>query len=124
MGRGFKFENRAGISEAWPGSICMLDLVAKLKTGKSYVGLVKAEHILYGSPSLLIHLHILFNAMLQHGFIPTLLLRGSISPLVNDRDGELSDSSNYRAVSCPTEACWHHLQQVLWLCSRAQRPQG
>ena len=77
----------------------MLDMVPKLKAGKSYVGLVKAEHILQGSTKLLIHLHILYNAMLQHSFVPTLLLRGNISPLIKDREGDLSDSSNYRAIT-------------------------
>ena len=77
----------------------MTDMVSKLKPGKSYVGFVKAEHILYGSTKLMAHLHILYNAMLQHSFIPTLLLRGNISPLVKDREGDLADSSNYRAIT-------------------------
>lgn len=77
----------------------VIDMVTSLKGGKAYVGLVKAEHILNGSPKLLVHLQMLFNSMLQHGFIPSLLLRGNISPLVKDRDGSLSDSSNYRGVT-------------------------
>ena len=77
----------------------MIDMLSKLKAGKSYSGLIKAEHILHGSPKLAIHLHILFNAMLQHSYIPTLLLRGDISPLVKDRDGNMSDSANYRAIT-------------------------
>ena len=77
----------------------MIDMTKKLKAGKAYVGFVKAEHILHGSPQLLIHLHILFNAMLQHSFIPSTLLRGNITPLVKDRDGVLSDSANYRAIT-------------------------
>ena len=77
----------------------MIDMASKLKPGKSYVGFVKAEHILHGSPKLMIHLHVLFNAMLQHSYIPTHMLRGNISPLVKDRDGDLSDSSHYRAVT-------------------------
>ena len=77
----------------------MIDMSSKLKLGKSYVGLVKAEHVLYGSPKLMIHLQILFNAMLQHSYVPTNMLRGNISPLVKDRDGDLTDSSNYRAIT-------------------------
>ena len=34
-----------------------------------------------------------------HYKTPTLLLRGNISPLVKDRDGNISDSSNYRAIT-------------------------
>ena len=77
----------------------MLDVVSKLRTGKSYAGFIKAEHVLHGSPKLVIHLHILFNAMLQHSYVPTLLLRGNISPLVKNRDGNVSDSGNYRAIT-------------------------
>ena len=44
-------------------------------------------------------MHILFNAMLQHSFIPTLMLRGNICPLVKDREGDLSSSSNYRPIT-------------------------
>ena len=77
----------------------MIDMVSKLRAGKSYVGLVKAEHVLNGSPKLLVHLHILFNSMLQHSFIPTPLLRGNISPIVKDRDGNMSDSGNYRPIT-------------------------
>ena len=32
-------------------------------------------------------------------FIPTMMLRGNITPLVKDRDGDLSDSSNYRPIT-------------------------
>ena len=77
----------------------MIDMVSKLKPGKSYAGSVRAEHIINGSPKLIAHLHILYNAMLQHSFVPTLLLRGNIAPLVKDREGDLSDSSNYRAIT-------------------------
>ena len=77
----------------------MVEMISKLCTGKSYAGFVRAEHILHGSPKLAVHLHILFNAMLQHSYVPTLLLRGNISPLVKDRDGNISDSGNYRAIT-------------------------
>ena len=77
----------------------MVDMLSGLKTGKSYTGFIKAEHILYGTPKLAVHLHILFNAMLQHSFVPTLLLRGNITPLVKDRHGDMSDSANYRAIT-------------------------
>ena len=37
--------------------------------------------------------------MLQHSYIPHMLLRGNISPLVKDRDGDMSDSCNYRPIT-------------------------
>ena len=77
----------------------MEEMISKLCVGKAYAGYIRAEHVLYGSPKLTIHLHILFNAMLQHSYIPTLLLRGNISPLIKDRDRNVSDSNNYRAIT-------------------------
>ena len=77
----------------------MKEMIVKIKTGKSYVGFVRAEHILHGSPKLLVHLHLLFNAMLQHSFVPSSLLRGNITPLVKDREGDASDSGNYRGIT-------------------------
>ena len=37
--------------------------------------------------------------MLQHSFIPSPLLRGNITPLVKDRDGDLSNSGNFRPIT-------------------------
>ena len=77
----------------------MLDIVKKLKIGKSSAGICKPEHILYGCPELLCHLHILFNGMLQHGFVPTEFLKGTVTPIVKDSQGDLSDSKNYRGIT-------------------------
>jgi hypothetical protein len=55
----------------------MLSIVGKLKPDKCYSGNFKAEHISKEAPELMVHLHILFNSMLQHGFLVSDLLRGS-----------------------------------------------
>ena len=50
------------------------DIIAisgKLKVGKSYNSFVTAEHLLHGSPKLMVHVHILFNAFIQHSFVPS-----------------------------------------------------
>ena len=77
----------------------MVDIVSKLKTGKSSSGDIKPEHVLYGSITLLIHLHLLFNALLQHGFVVSDFLQGIITPIVKDTQGDLSDCSNYRGIT-------------------------
>ena len=77
----------------------MLDIVVKIKLGKSSSGLFKPEHLFYGSPDLLCHLHLLFNGLLQHGYVPIDFLRGSISPIIKDSYGDLSDTSNYRGIT-------------------------
>ena len=80
----------------------MINMVSKLRTGKSYTGFIRAEHILNGSPKLIVHLHMLFNAMLQHSFVPSSLLRGSITPLIKDNEGNISSTSNYRPITLST----------------------
>ena len=62
--------------------IDMIDKVSRLRSGKSYVGFIMAEHVMHGSPKLMIHLQILFNAMLQHSFIPALKVEGATSVLM------------------------------------------
>jgi len=70
----------------------MLDIVGRLKTGKATAGFIKQEHIIYGSTELIAHMHISFNGMLQHGFVPTDFLKGIISPIVKDPQGDMSSS--------------------------------
>ena len=48
----------------------MVEIANKMKPGKATAGFVRYEHILLGSPKLLYHLHILFNAMIIHGYVP------------------------------------------------------
>ena len=66
---------------SWPE---MLDVLSTLQTGKATASFLKAEHILYGSPQLSYHIHILFNAMIQHCYVPYDFLNGSITPLIKD----------------------------------------
>ena len=80
----------------WPQ---MLDVMSKLKLGKSSASFVKAEHIIYGSPKLAWHLHLLFNAMVQHSYVPYEFLNGVISPLIKDSEGDHSDPQNYRGLT-------------------------
>ena len=51
------------------------------------------------SHKLLVHLHILFNSMLNHGYVPHEFLCGTITPVIKDRNGDASSPSNYRPVS-------------------------
>ena len=77
----------------------MLSIVEKLKLGKSTSGRCRPEHILHCCPSLMSHLHILFNGLLQHSYVPIEFLRGTITPIVKDSQGDLSDTSNYRGIT-------------------------
>ena len=77
----------------------MVELVSKIKVGKATAGVVKPQHFIHGGPRILQHFQILFNGMLQHGFVPTSFLKGTITPVVKDNSGDLSDTSNYRGIT-------------------------
>ena len=77
----------------------MMDVMAKMKIGKSNSGKIRPEHVFYGSPKLTIHLHFIFNAMIQHGIVVDDFLRGTITPIVKDNQGEVSDPHNYRGIT-------------------------
>ena len=77
----------------------MITITGKLKLGKSTNSNITAEHILHGSPKLIVHLHLLFNSFLLHGFVPTSFLKGTISPTVKNSSGNLNSSDNYRGIT-------------------------
>ena len=77
----------------------MVNIMSKLKPGKASGSFIKAEHILAGCPQLTIHLHLLFNAMIQHGYVPTDFLKGVITPILKDSEGNISSLDNYRGIT-------------------------
>ena len=58
------FDNHANdsISPMYFSWSNMLDILARVKPGKSSSGLIRPEHILHGSLKLPFHLHLLFNS--------------------------------------------------------------
>ena len=77
----------------------MVTIMSKLKAGKASGSSIKAEHILNGCPQLTIHLHLLFNSMIQHGYVPSDFLRGVITPIIKDAEGDISSIDNYRGIT-------------------------
>ena len=77
----------------------MLNVLAELKTGKSSAGSIRPEHVLHGSVKLAFHLHLLFNAMIQHGVVVSDFLKGTITPIVEDTQGDISDCNNYCGIT-------------------------
>ena len=73
--------------------------LSEIKIGKASSGLIKSQHILLASPKLAIHLNIFYNGLLQHSYVPCDFLRGVITPVVKDKDGDLCDAANYRPVT-------------------------
>ena len=77
----------------------LVTVMSRLKSGKASASFLKAEHILYGPPQLAYHVHLLFNSMIQHSYVPCEFLNGVITPLVKDPEGDHSDPSNYRGLT-------------------------
>ena len=49
--------------------------MSKLKAGKASGSTIKSEHLMHGSPLLVVHLQLLFNAMIQHSYVPSAFLK-------------------------------------------------
>jgi len=66
----------------------MHDCVHKMKDNKAagYDGL-SSEHIKYGGVQLLVHLCLLFNALIAYSFVPDDFCFGMIMPLLKDKHG-------------------------------------
>ena len=54
---------------------------------------------MYGPPELMIHLHILLNGLIQHGYVCLEFLRGTIVPIVKDYSENVYLASNYRGIT-------------------------
>jgi len=57
------------------------------------------EHLVYAHPSLLLHVKLLFQLILKHGFVPDSFGFGISIPLIKDKTGNLNDLDNYRAIT-------------------------
>ena len=87
-----------------------LGCIAKVKSGKATGNFVKPQHLLHGSPLLAIHIHLLFNAFIQHEYVPNEFLQTVVTPIIKDTTASHSDSSNYRPVtlSCLFSQLFEH----------------
>jgi len=71
-----------------------------MKRGKAAgIDNLTLERVLYSHPILVWHLCRLFNLMLKHGYVPNQFGRGIIIPLVKDKHGDVTNSSNYRGIT-------------------------
>jgi len=58
-----------------------------------------AEHLIFSHPSLVMHLKVLFQLILIHGFVPTDFGNGISIPLIKDKTGNINNMDNYRAIT-------------------------
>jgi len=75
-----------------------MNVLKASKKGKACVpDNISAEHLQYAHPSLVVHIKLLAQLIIKHGYVPDGFGLGLIVPLVKDKSGNLSDSNNYRA---------------------------
>ena len=60
---------------------------------------INAEHFFNAPLALFDRLQHMFNSMLRHSFVPKQFQRGTIVPIVKDRNGDQGDLNNYRGVT-------------------------
>ena len=73
--------------------------LSKMKTGKATGSFVKPQHLFHGSPLLSVHIHFLFNSLIQHEYVPCDFLQTIVTPVIKDTSGNHSDSANYHPVT-------------------------
>ena len=75
-------------------------LVSRLKLGKAAgPSRLYSEHLKYASNRLYVLLALLFEACLKSNYIPEKILEILISPVVKDKNGNLTDQGNYRPIA-------------------------
>ena len=74
--------------------------MSEMKNNKTpgYDGIC-SEHIKYGGTQLLVHLCLLFNAMIADSFVPADFCFGIIVPLSKDKHGDATKLDMYRGVT-------------------------
>jgi len=70
----------------------------KLSRAAGFEG-IEVQHMLYSHPILVVMLNKLFNAILQHGYVPSTFCRGVIIPLLKNKQGSSSDINNYSGIT-------------------------
>ena len=77
--------------------------IAKLKSGKSPGwDRISTDHMLYLHSVFHDFMAVLFNAMLNHSYLPDELAYSLLVPLIKDKSGKIDDQSNYRAIALST----------------------
>ena len=105
MDRNNKHEQLFGLLDN-PDFISLRDIdecIAKLPTGKS-AGLdgVPGEVFIMASHRLRVNISIFINACLRHCFLPPLVMRTILVPLIKDKLKPACESENYRLIAIAT----------------------
>ena len=84
----------------WLTSQLINDATNKLKKDKSPGrDNITGEHIQYSQPKLSVMRMLMFNLMIQHGYVPEAFMDTLILPIVKDTKEDLGDSDKYRPIA-------------------------
>jgi exonuclease III len=96
----------AYISRAQNNDFTLLDVetvdrcLRDMKKGRAPgVDGIQTEHLLFAHPLVIVLFCCLFNIMLLHGAVPNLFSTGVIVPIVKDKQGDITDVTNYRGIT-------------------------
>jgi len=83
--------------------VSLTSLLQKLLLNKApRPDLISAEHLLYAGESLCFFLSVLFNMCIVHGFVPSSCVNTTIAPICKNKNGNMTDMSNYTSVAVAT----------------------
>ena len=83
--------------------VSLASLLQKLPLNKAPgLDCIAAEHPLCADESLRFFLSELFNMCIIHGYTPNSCLNTTIVPICKNKNGNMSDTSNYRPVAVAT----------------------
>ena len=78
-------------------------IIGKLECGKSAgPDGIGAEYLKFSNIKIHILLSLCFTLCLTHGYLPPAMIETTIVPIVKNKSGNLSDSSNYRPIALAT----------------------
>ena len=70
----------------------------KLRKAGGHDGL-QNEHVIHAGPNMVVHLSLLFNALLRHSCVPDDFRFGVIKPLLKSKHGDLTKVDMYRGIT-------------------------
>ena len=83
----------------------ILDALKSIICGKSSgVDDISSEHFGFAHNRVHVLLSLLFSAFNTHGYLPNVLMKTAIVPIVKNKTGDSSDKNNYRPIALVTAA--------------------
>ena len=79
------------------------EIIGKLECGKSAgPDGISAEYLKFSNIKIHVVLSMCFTLCLAHGYLPPAMTETTIVPIIKNKPGNLSDSSNYRPIAIAT----------------------